>query len=381
MESEFCNVALDRIRYSLVWEDSHTLYRALAIRPTDHVLVVASAGCNALNALLKKPRQVTAIDLNPVQIQLVQLKLHIIQYHEHGVLRGILGLAGPEAVAAAWQQLALTLPVPERGYWEAFFRVHPPGLLAAGRLESYLTGFLSTLAPAVQRKVRRLIQFKSVAVQYAYFTQVLEATSFREQFIEYFDEVNLSKGRDPRLFRYAEESGGEAFYNRLRETLSTELVRDNFFFRFFFFGSENLPESLLPPCYQAQHYEVLRQQLPKLTLVTGEAVEFLCCPAGQDVTKASLSNIFEYTSSTEFQRIAHRLFAAGGRPLRVVYWNLLQDQGAVTPQTPTPLPVDTVVSESLSGQEACFYFRNVRVLDSRLAGSSSVITKRVVHHE
>ncbi len=56
MESEFYKVALDRLRYSLVWEDSRTLYGALSIQPTDHVLVVASAGCNALNALLKNPR-------------------------------------------------------------------------------------------------------------------------------------------------------------------------------------------------------------------------------------------------------------------------------------------------------------------------------------
>ena len=55
MHSEFYNVALDRIRYSLVWEDSTTLYAGLNIRPGDTVLVITSAGCNALNALLLGP--------------------------------------------------------------------------------------------------------------------------------------------------------------------------------------------------------------------------------------------------------------------------------------------------------------------------------------
>ncbi|MBC8084393.1 MAG: DUF3419 family protein, partial [Hymenobacter sp.] len=261
MDSEFYNVALDRLRYSLVWEDSRTLYRALAIRPTDQVLVVSSAGCNALNTLLANPRHVTAIDLNPVQNQLLLLKRHVIRCHPPGVLRGLLGLAGPQAVTLAWQALAPTLPDPERRYWAAFFGSHPAGILTAGRLESYVTGFLPTLAPPIQRQVRRLLQFDTVAVQYAYFVQVLEATSFREQFVAYFDAANLSKGRDPRLFRYATESGGPAFYERLRETLRTELVRTNFFFRFFFFGPEVLPETLLPPCYQRQHHERLRQQL------------------------------------------------------------------------------------------------------------------------
>ena len=313
MKSEFYNVALDRIRYSLVWEESLTLYQALSVRSADHVLVVTSAGCNVLNVLLKNPRHVTAIDLNPVQNQLLQLKLHLIRHHGHEVLRALLGLDGSAAVAPAWQELAETLPSPERGYWEDFFESHPAGILTAGRLESYITGFLTTLEPSIQRKVRRLIQFDSVAVQYEYFTQVLEATTFQEQFIEYFDEANLSKGRDPQLFRYAEESGGAAFYARLRETLATELVRDNFFFRFFFFGAEQLPEQILPPCYQRRNFEVLRQQLNKLTIVTGEAVDYLRSPAGQAITKVSFSNIFEVYKPNRVSAYRPQLIR-GGQP-------------------------------------------------------------------
>ncbi len=364
MESEFYKVALDRLRYSLVWEDSRTLYGALSIQPTDHVLVVASAGCNALNALLKNPRHVTAIDLNPVQLQLLRLKLHVIRQHEHAVLRGLLGLAGPVAVAAAWQTVAPTLPAAEQAYWAAFFEANPAGILLAGHLESYVTGFLPTLAPAVQAHLRQLLEFDTVAAQAAYFEAELADSAFPAQFVAYFDEANLSKGRDPRLFRYAAESGGAAFYARLRDTLHTELKRDNFFLRFFFFGPENLPCAILPPCYQRRHHALLRQQLPKLTLVAGEAVDYLRSAAGQHISKASLSNIFEYTSPAEFQRTAQDLFA-DSRPLRVVYWNLLLNQGSTNAAEATPLPIATAVSERLSQQEACFYFRNVRVLDSR----------------
>lgn len=383
MESEFYNVALDRLRYSLVWEDSRTLYSALTIQPTDHVLVVASAGCNVLNTLLKNPRHVTAIDLNPVQLQLLRLKLHVIQHHEHAVLRGLLGLAGPAAVAAAWQTVAPTLPAAEQAYWVAFFQSQPAGILTAGRLESYVIGFLPTLAPTMQAQLRQLLEFDTVAEQAAYFEEKLVDATFPAQFVAYFDEANLSKGRDPRLFRYAAESGGEAFYQRLRDTLHTELMRDNFFLRFFFFGPENLPCAILPPCYQRRHHALLRQQLPKLTMVAGEAVDYLRSAAGQDVSKASLSNIFEYTSPAEFQRTAQALFA-GNRPLRVVYWNLLLDQGADQSvdgaADATPLPIATAVSERLSQQEACFYFRNVRVLDSRQICAAAASTPTFLAH-
>ena len=106
MNSEFATIALDQVRYSLVWEDSRTLHAALAIGPDDHVLVVTSAGCNVLNALLAGPRQVTAIDLNPVQKALLRLKCHLIVHHEPEVLRALMGFDGPAPVARTWRKVA-----------------------------------------------------------------------------------------------------------------------------------------------------------------------------------------------------------------------------------------------------------------------------------
>ena len=110
MQSEFYNVALDRIRYSLVWEDSETLYQGLQLQPEDKVLVITSAGCNVLNCLLKNPAKVTAIDLNPVQNQLLRLKKYLILHFEHNVLSALLGLEKPETVAKTWQKVAPEMP-------------------------------------------------------------------------------------------------------------------------------------------------------------------------------------------------------------------------------------------------------------------------------
>ena len=361
MRSEFYNVALDRIRYSLVWEGSTTLYRGLDIKPHDQVLVITAAGCNVLNALLKNPHQLTAIDLNPVQNRLLQFKKNVILSQEHGVFRDLLGLEGKAAVAATWQKVQSSLAPNDLSYWLTFFREHPEGLLAAGKLESYLNGFYHTLPANLQEKLQQLLNFNEVAEQRQYFLQALHVTDFRSRFIDYFDEQNLSKGRDPKLFKYAGESGGESFYLRLLQQLSSVLVKDNFFFRFFFFGPEGLPETILPPCYRQENYALLQAQLHKLEIVEGEAVDYLLSAAGASVTKASLSNIFEYTSPEEFQRVCQALFGQKGHQLRIVYWNLLQNQGACNGQARW---LQGSLSHTLSQQEACFYFRNVRVLET-----------------
>ncbi|MFD1467729.1 DUF3419 family protein [Hymenobacter caeli] len=358
MKSEFQALVLDSLRYALVWESSATLHGALRLGPADHALVVTGAGCNVLNALLTPAARVTAIDLNPAQNALLRLKQHVVALHPYPVFRGLLGLDGPGAVAAAWPPVRATLPAPEQEYWGAFFAANPAGIFPAGRLESYVTAFLPTLAPARQAALRQLLAFDAVGAQAAFFRAELEPTDFREQFIQYFDDANLSKGRDARLFAHATESGGAAFYERLRRHLGAQLARDNFFFRFFFFGPEGLPQAVLPPCYQAANYLRLRARLPALRIRTGEATDFLLSLAGQDVTKASLSNIFEYVSAAEFARVCRALGQRPG-PLRLVFWNLLQAQAGA----PAPgVPLQAAESARLSAAEGCFYFRDVRVL-------------------
>lgn len=362
MESEFTRIPLDRLRYGLVWEGHATLHAALRLGPDDHALVITSAGCNALNALLAGPRQVTAIDLNPVQNELLALKAHVIRHHAPGVLRGLLGLDGPAAVAAAGAALRPTLPPAAYASWADYLRQHPRGLLLAGQLERYVTGFVPTLPLAWQLRLRQLLACRTVAEQLAYFQQVLDQPDFRDRFITYFDAANLSQGRDPRLYSYTGETGGATFYQRLGQQLGQQLARHNFFLRFLFFGPEGLPEAILPPCYQATHHARLRHYLPRLRLVVGEATDYLLSAAGQDVRKASLSNIFEYVSPAEFERtsaaLAHQR-AATARPLRAVFWNLLQRQA---PGRVPGVPLLTAASARLSQRDACFYFGGVRLL-------------------
>ena len=117
MHSEFYNVDLDRLRYSLVWEGHRTLAAALDVRPSDELLVICSAGCNALNALLLGARRVTAIDLNPVQLHLLELKRYLILHHPAPVLRALLiGQAHPDSL----RLLPPLTPSQVQAFWQRY---------------------------------------------------------------------------------------------------------------------------------------------------------------------------------------------------------------------------------------------------------------------
>ncbi len=61
--------------YNACWEDPAVDRRALAIGPDDRLLVITSAGCNVLDYALCAPAAIHAVDANPRQSALLELKL------------------------------------------------------------------------------------------------------------------------------------------------------------------------------------------------------------------------------------------------------------------------------------------------------------------
>ncbi|MCP5315612.1 MAG: BtaA family protein [Chromatiaceae bacterium] len=61
--------------YNTCWEDPAVDRLALNIGPEDNLLVITSAGCNVLDYALVGPRRIHAVDANPRQNALLELKL------------------------------------------------------------------------------------------------------------------------------------------------------------------------------------------------------------------------------------------------------------------------------------------------------------------
>ena len=61
--------------YNTCWEDPAVDRHALALGADDTVLVITSAGCNALDYALQAPQRIHAVDANPRQTALLELKI------------------------------------------------------------------------------------------------------------------------------------------------------------------------------------------------------------------------------------------------------------------------------------------------------------------
>lgn len=60
--------------YPQIWEDPEQDMKALDIQPTDHIVTIASGGCNIMSYLTAQPASIMAVDLSPAHIALNRLK-------------------------------------------------------------------------------------------------------------------------------------------------------------------------------------------------------------------------------------------------------------------------------------------------------------------
>ena len=77
--------------YNTCWEDPALDRVALQLRPDDRLLVITSAGCNALDYLLAGAGEVHAVDVNPIQNALLELKVAGIRHLDHKAFFALFG--------------------------------------------------------------------------------------------------------------------------------------------------------------------------------------------------------------------------------------------------------------------------------------------------
>ena len=115
----FNTVHRNNLVYNTCWEDPRLDRVALQLTPTDNVLVITSAGCNALDYALCQPQHVYAVDMNPRQNALLELKQAAIRRLDFDTFFQMFGegrLPGVRAVYSA--ELRPQLSEWSRGFWD-----------------------------------------------------------------------------------------------------------------------------------------------------------------------------------------------------------------------------------------------------------------------
>lgn len=139
--------------YNTCWEDPRLDRVALDLGPDDTLLVVTSAGCNVLDYALTAPRRIHAVDLNPRQNALLELKLAGIRRLEFEQFFTLFGRGHlPDARAVYLEVLRPQLTPWSQRYWDRWI-----GFFDNPRRSFFFRGAAGAVARAVNLYINSVI--------------------------------------------------------------------------------------------------------------------------------------------------------------------------------------------------------------------------------
>lgn len=260
----FDAVHRNNLVYNTCWEDPRLDRAALKLEPTDDVLVITSAGCNALDYALCGPNHVYAVDMNPRQNALLDLKkagIAALDYEDFFRMFGTGRLPGVRRIYT--DTLRRRLPDWSRDYWDAkikwfdsprgsFYFRGTSGLFA--RLAKVYTDKVIKVRPHLER----LLAAQTVDEQREIYERHLRdkfGTALRFALNRDTTMSMLGVPRAQRRQIEATYSGDIArFIQDCMEGVFVKLpMKDNYFWRVYMTGSytpECRPEYLVPENFQ-----------------------------------------------------------------------------------------------------------------------------------
>jgi S-adenosylmethionine-diacylglycerol 3-amino-3-carboxypropyl transferase len=310
--------------FAQVREDPALELAALRPGPDDHVVCVSSAGCTALSLLAAGAGRVTAVDLNPAQNHLVELKAAACARLGPEEATALLGGAPMDPVVRqAAAQLLLPALTPEaRAFWTGRPRALARGVLTAGRSEGFVRLIAAALRAFVhsRRRALRLLACQSLAEQRAFFASTWDTRRWRGLFHLLLNRAVMSRAYHPAFFAHAERmSFAEHFLALFRRTLTELPVSQNYFVHQMLTG--RYPEGALPPYLAAAGSAALREGPARLHLVDGTVEAALSRMAPHSVNAFALSNIAEWSDEGGVQRLFEAVLRAAAPGARVVFRN------------------------------------------------------------
>jgi S-adenosylmethionine-diacylglycerol 3-amino-3-carboxypropyl transferase len=305
--------ARDSILFSSCNEDTASELRAFGDIAGKHVLCITAGGGRVLNLLVGRPKVIWAVDLNPAQNYLLELKVAGLRALDHAGYLRFLG------VRECSERLATYAGLRERltGDAQRFFDEHPElirdGVLLQGRLERYLrrvSKFLQLMRPL---GAKRLFSFEDLDEQRK-FLRVLETPVFRAlaETACRRSVLRVFSG-DPGFYKYVPEEIAlhQVIYDGMLDHFRYHLARNNPLFSLVFFG-RFIHEHALPIYLNAKTFQRVKDALEGVRLVTlTSTVNHALAEAGPGAFDVfSLSDVSSYLDDAAHAQLFEDVFKA-----------------------------------------------------------------------
>lgn len=281
----FHSIHQNNLVYVTCWEDPRLDRIAMKLSSDDTVLVLTSGGCNALDYALDAPEHVYAVDVNPRQNALLELKIAGIKELDHHTFFQLFGEGHLSNFKEVYQQLRDHLSPFSQQYWDkngvryfasksSFFFNGTTGSFA--RLINFYIDYLVKL----RDNFNTLFKVNTIEEQHRIYYEQID-DKFWKKYIHYLMDSNLTLwmlGVPPEQRKQMElylENGVAGFVEDCCRQVFGEIpIWENYFWRVFLEGKYSpdcCPEYLKP-----ENFQLLKSGLVnRISVHTNTVAQFL----------------------------------------------------------------------------------------------------------
>lgn len=346
------------IHYSQCWEDPKVLTETLKIEESDEILSIASAGDNTFALLLQNPKSITAIDFNPLQLYLIELKIKALELLDYNIFVSFLGARPSKERLNIYKFLRIHLSSEAREYWDNHEKSIKQGIIHCGKFEKYFNIFRRFVVPLIhsKRKIKKLFACLNIKEQDEFYNKFWNNRRWRFVFRIFFGKFILGNlGRDPSFFQHVSmEKIGDELFNRSKHGLTNIPIKNNLFLEYIFLGNYSNLEKV-HPYLSIQNFNYLKNHLSKIKLVKAGFADYVKSLPNDSIDKFNLSDIFEYMSKDEFINSWKEINRVGRNNSSVAFWTLF-NQFNIPEQLKTIIHNDQKNESEIKNRDRGFFY-------------------------
>ncbi|HEX6982189.1 MAG TPA: BtaA family protein [Balneolaceae bacterium] len=281
----FRNIVSNKLVYNTCWEDPRLDRQMLQLDSESSIVMLTSAGCNALDYLLDDPKIIHCVDSNPAQNALLEFKKALFKRGNHSLLWDFFGSGRKDGAEFIYDhQLRRFLSPEAQLFWNEHISYFTPSL----RSQSfYFRGTSGKVAQMIFNRIQRKGLYRQVL-------KLLEARNLKEQ-AYYFDEIEphmwsafhkwlicqrptmAMLGVPATQRKMIDENYEAGLLQFIRQSLANVFtkipIHDNYFWRVYLTGSYS--KNCCPNYLLEQHFERLNQNIDKISTHTSTLLNFL----------------------------------------------------------------------------------------------------------
>jgi S-adenosylmethionine-diacylglycerol 3-amino-3-carboxypropyl transferase len=271
--------------YNQCWEDPRLDHQALQIQPDDRIVMITSAGCNALDYLLRGPERIECVDMNPHQTALLEIKLAAISNLKYEQFFDMFGAGRITGYLETYElRLRPWLSAASQTIWDhhiRYFNPAGPGL--------YLSGTAGMFARMIRSLLYHDQQFRTDIVAFQQIEELdQQAAFYRERIAPRLwtptvrwmldrplvmcllgvpiEQIELTSGTSRRTL-------GTFIEQRVDDVFCKVPIRQNYFWRAYMNG--NYSEDCCPEYLKREQFHVLKECVSRVRTRTNTLAAFL----------------------------------------------------------------------------------------------------------